>query len=72
MKNCRICNKRKIAWSPGCGSVTEIGRAHELGSVVVEDFSRSQVGGRIRGGSQRPDAYASIMPTGGVSPMRLT
>jgi 2-dehydro-3-deoxyphosphogluconate aldolase / (4S)-4-hydroxy-2-oxoglutarate aldolase len=22
----RICNKRKIAWSPGCGTVTEIGK----------------------------------------------
>ncbi|MEP1892653.1 MAG: bifunctional 4-hydroxy-2-oxoglutarate aldolase/2-dehydro-3-deoxy-phosphogluconate aldolase, partial [Cyclobacteriaceae bacterium] len=65
----RICNKRKVAWSPGCGSVTEIVKAHELGSEVVKIFPGSQVGGpafvkAVKG----PFPYASIMPTGGVSP----
>ena len=40
-----VCNKRKILWSPGCGSVTEIGRAHELGAEVVKIFPGQQVGG---------------------------
>lgn len=65
----RVCNKRKVAWSPGCGSVTEIGRAHELGAEVVKIFPGSQVGGpsfvrAVKG----PMPWASIMPTGGVSP----
>ena len=65
----KICNKRKISWSPGCGSVTEIVKAHELGSEVVKIFPGSQVGGpafvkAVKG----PFPYASIMPTGGVSP----
>ncbi len=65
----RVCNKRKIAWSPGCGSVTEIGRAHELGAEVVKIFPGSQVGGpgfvkAVLG----PMPWASIMPTGGVEP----
>ena len=65
----RVCNKRKIAWSPGCGSVTEIGRAHELGAEVVKIFPGSQVGGpgfvkAVLG----PMPWTSIMPTGGVSP----
>jgi len=65
----RVCNRRKIAWSPGCGSVTEIGRAHELGCEVVKIFPGSQVGGpgfvsAVKG----PMPYVSIMPTGGVSP----
>lgn len=65
----KVCNKRKIAWSPGCGSVTEIGRAHELGAEVVKIFPGSQVGGpsfvkAVKG----PMPWASIMPTGGVSP----
>ncbi|MEN6453608.1 MAG: bifunctional 4-hydroxy-2-oxoglutarate aldolase/2-dehydro-3-deoxy-phosphogluconate aldolase [Prolixibacteraceae bacterium] len=65
----RICNKRKIAWSPGCGSVTEIGRAHELGSEVVKIFPGSQVGGpEFVAAVKGPMPYASIMPTGGVSP----
>ncbi|MDR1861131.1 MAG: bifunctional 4-hydroxy-2-oxoglutarate aldolase/2-dehydro-3-deoxy-phosphogluconate aldolase [Bacteroidales bacterium] len=65
----RVCNRRKVAWSPGCGSVTEIGRAHELGSEVVKIFPGAQVGGpafvsAVRG----PMPWCSIMPTGGVSP----
>ena len=65
----RICNRRKIAWSPGCGSVTEIGRAHELGSEVVKIFPGSQVGGpEFVSSVKGPMPYASIMPTGGVSP----
>lgn len=65
----KICNKRKIAWSPGCGSVSEIGKAHELGAEVVKIFPGSQVGGpgfvqAVRG----PMPWTSIMPTGGVNP----
>jgi 2-dehydro-3-deoxyphosphogluconate aldolase/(4S)-4-hydroxy-2-oxoglutarate aldolase len=65
----KICNKRKIAWSPGCGSVTEIGRAHELGCEVVKIFPGSSVGGpSFVSGVMGPMPYACIMPTGGVSP----
>lgn len=65
----RVCNRRKISWSPGCGSVTEIGRAHELGAEVVKIFPGSQVGGpgfvkAVKG----PMPWSNIMPTGGVSP----
>ena len=65
----KVCNKRKVAWSPGCGSVTEVGCAHELGAEVVKIFPGSQVGGpsfvkAVKG----PMPWASIMPTGGVAP----
>ncbi len=65
----KVCNKRKIAWSPGCGSVSEIGKAHELGAEVVKIFPGMQVGGpsfvkAVKG----PMPWTSIMPTGGVSP----
>ena len=64
----RICNRRKIAWSPGCGSVTEINRAHELGAEVVKVFPGSSVGGPdFISGVKGPMPWASIMPTGGVS-----
>ncbi|HAH24267.1 MAG TPA: bifunctional 4-hydroxy-2-oxoglutarate aldolase/2-dehydro-3-deoxy-phosphogluconate aldolase [Prolixibacteraceae bacterium] len=65
----RICNRRKIAWSPGCGSVTEINRAHELGAEVVKVFPGSAVGGPdFVSGVKGPMPWASLMPTGGVSP----
>ena len=65
----RVCNKRKIAWSPGCGSVTEIARAHELGSEVVKIFPGTQVGGpEFVRSVMGPMPWTSIMPTGGVTP----
>lgn len=65
----RVCNQRKIAWSPGCGSVTEINRAHELGAEVVKIFPGSSVGGPdFVSGVKGPMPWASIMPTGGVQP----
>ena len=64
-----VCNKRKVAWSPGCGSVTEIGRAHELGAEVVKIFPGQQVGGpEFVKAVLGPMPWTSIMPTGGVSP----
>ncbi len=65
----KVCNKRKILWSPGCGSVSEISRAHELGAEIVKIFPGSEVGGpgfvkAVKG----PMPWTSIMPTGGVSP----
>ena len=41
----RLCNRRKIAYSPGCGSVSEIGQAEELGVEIVKVFPGSEVGG---------------------------
>ena len=35
----RLCNRRKIAYSPGCGSVSEIGQAEELGVEIVKVYS---------------------------------
>lgn len=65
----RVCNKRKVAWSPGCGSVTEINRAHELGAEVVKIFPGQHVGGpEFVKAVLGPMPWASIMPTGGVTP----
>ncbi len=65
----KVCNRRKIAWSPGCGSLSEISYAEELGAEVVKIFPGKQVGGpdyvkAVKG----PMPWSSIMPTGGVEP----
>ncbi len=62
-----ICNRRKVAYSPGCGSMTEITLAHDLGCEIVKVFPGGQVGGpafvsAVRG----PCPWALLMPTGGV------
>ena len=65
----KACNRRKVMWSPGCGSLSEISKAEELGAEVVKIFPGSEVGGpsfvkAVRG----PLPWTSIMPTGGVAP----
>jgi 2-dehydro-3-deoxyphosphogluconate aldolase/(4S)-4-hydroxy-2-oxoglutarate aldolase len=65
----KTCNRRKVLWSPGCGSVSEISRAEELGAEIVKIFPGSQVGGpgfieSVKG----PMPWSNIMPTGGVEP----
>lgn len=62
-----VCNRRKVAYSPGCASATEISFAHELGCEIVKVFPGGLVGGpafvkAVRG----PCPWALLMPTGGV------
>jgi len=65
----RICNRRKIAWSPGCGSLSEISRAEELGAEIVKIFPGEQVGGpEFVAAIKGPCPWTSVMPTGGVDP----
>jgi len=66
-----VCNRRKIAWSPGAGSLNEISRAEELGAEVVKIFPGSQVGGPgFVKTVKAPCPWTDIMPTGGVKPTR--
>ena len=65
----KVCNRRMTAYFPGCGSVTDIGNAHELGCEVVKLFPGASVGGpdfvkAVMG----PMPWTKIMPTGGVDP----
>ena len=65
----KVCNRRKILWSPGCGSLSEINYAEELGAEIVKIFPGTQVGGpgfvkSVKG----PCPWSNIMPTGGVAP----
>ena len=63
----RMCNRRKVPYSPGAGSATEIAEAEELGCEIVKVFPGGQVGGpafikNVLG----PAPWSSLMPTGGV------
>ena len=63
-----VCNRRKVLWSPGCGSLTEITRAEELGCEIVKLFPGGIYGPNFVKGIKGPQPWTSIMPTGGVSP----
>ena len=63
----RVCNRRMIPYSPGCGTASEIGYAQELGCEIVKVFPGGTVGGpefvkNVLG----PMPWTRIMPTGGV------
>lgn len=63
-----VCNRRKVLWSPGCGSLTEIAKAEEMGCEVVKLFPGDVYGPNFVKGVLAPQPWTSIMPTGGVSP----
>lgn len=63
-----VCNRRKVMWSPGCGSLTEICKAEELGCEVVKLFPGGIYGPGFIKAVKGPQPWTSIMPTGGVSP----
>jgi 2-dehydro-3-deoxyphosphogluconate aldolase/(4S)-4-hydroxy-2-oxoglutarate aldolase len=62
-----ICNRRKVLWSPGCASLTEIARAEELGCEIVKLFPGDIYGPQFVKGIKGPCPWTSIMPTGGVT-----
>jgi len=67
----KMCNSRKIPYSPGCATVTEIHRAHCLGVEICKIFPGAQVGGpafvkAVKG----PMPWTELMPTGGVEPTK--
>ena len=63
----RLCNRRKVAYIPGCGTVSEISAAEELGAEVVKIFPGGQLGGpgfvkSVLG----PMPWVRLMPASGV------
>jgi len=62
-----VCNRRKVLWSPGCGSLTEINKAEELGCELIKLFPGSTYGPGFVKAIKGPQPWTSIMPTGGVS-----
>jgi len=63
-----VCNRRKVLWSPGCMSLSEIARAEELGAEIVKIFPGGQLGPGFVKAIKGPCPWTSIMPTGGVAP----
>jgi len=65
----KICNRRLVPYTPGCGSVSEIGFAQEVGCDLCKVFPAGNVGGpsfvkNIKG----PMPWSMLMVTGGVEP----
>ena len=64
-----VCNRRKIPYSPGCGTASEVSQAEALGCEIVKIFPGGQVGGPgFVKALRAPCPWTSLMPTGGVEP----
>ncbi|CAH0999969.1 hypothetical protein LEM8419_01193 [Neolewinella maritima] len=61
------CNRRKVPYLPGCATLSEIGRAEELGCEIVKLFPGSVYGPEFIKAIRGPQPWTSIMPTGGVT-----
>ena len=63
----RLCNRRMVAYSPGCATPSEISDAQELGCEIVKVFPGGSVGGpEFVKAVLGPMPWTKIMPTGGV------
>lgn len=63
-----VCNRRKVPFMPGCGSLSEIGAAEETGCEVVKLFPGSVYGPNLIKSIRAPQPWTKVMPTGGVAP----
>ena len=65
----KLCNSRKIPYSPGCGTLSEIHQAELLGVEICKIFPGGEIGGpSFVKAAKGPCPWTDIMPTGGVSP----
>lgn len=65
----KICNRRLVPYTPGCGSVSEIGFAQELGCDLCKIFPAGNVGGpSFVTNIKAPMPWSMIMATGAVEP----
>ena len=65
-----VCNRRRIPYMPGCGSVSEVGAAQEAGCDICKVFPGDVLGPAFVKGLRAPMPWSRIMVTGGVRPTR--
>jgi len=68
-KTAETCNRRKVSYTPGCATASEISEAESYGCDIVKVFPAAELGGPNFVKSVRaPMPWVSIVPTGGVEP----
>lgn len=63
-----VCQAKGMPYIPGCGTVTEIFRAQELGCEITKLFPGDVYGSNMVKGLMAPMPWSKVMVTGGVSP----
>ncbi len=64
----RLCNRRQVAYIPGCGTLGEIIHAAEWGAEVVKLFPARVLGPAFIRAVRGPCPWLRLMPTGGIQP----
>lgn len=64
----RTCNRRLMPYTPGCGTVSEIGAAQEVGCDLCKVFPGDVLGPKFVKGLMAPMPWSKLMVTGGVEP----
>ena len=64
----KVANRRLIPYTPGCGSVTEVGMAQEMGCDLCKVFPGDVLGTGFIKGLKAPMPWSDLMVTGGVKP----
>jgi 2-dehydro-3-deoxyphosphogluconate aldolase/(4S)-4-hydroxy-2-oxoglutarate aldolase len=64
----KVCNRRLIPYTPGCGSVSEIGFAQEAGCDLCKVFPGDVLGSNFVKSLKAPAPWSLLMVTGGVKP----
>ena len=66
----RICNRRLVPYTPGCGTVSEVGAAQEMGCDLCKVFPGDVLGPKFVKGMMAPMPWSRLMVTGGVEPTK--
>lgn len=64
----KICNRRSVPYTPGCGSISEVGFAQEAGCDLCKVFPGDVLGAKFVKGLLAPMPWSKLMVTGGVEP----
>ncbi len=66
----KVCNRRLIPYTPGCGSISEVGFAQEVGCDLCKVFPGDVLGTAFVKGLKAPMPWSNLMVTGGVKPTK--
>ncbi|MCD8289257.1 MAG: bifunctional 4-hydroxy-2-oxoglutarate aldolase/2-dehydro-3-deoxy-phosphogluconate aldolase [Prevotella sp.] len=64
----KVCNRRQVPYTPGCGTVTEVNTAQEAGCELCKVFPGDVLGPKFVKGLLAPMPWSKLMITGGVEP----
>lgn len=64
----KVCNRRQVPYTPGCGSISEVGYAQEVGCELCKVFPGDVLGPKFVKGLLAPMPWSKLIVTGGVEP----